>query len=262
MSLASALKEPRSGGRCGFIPFITAGDPSLDATARFVRALARAGADIIELGVPFSDPIGDGPVIQAADERALKAGGSLAKTLLLVRRLRRRGETVPLILFTYFNPVLNMGLNAFAAACARAGVQGVLIVDLPAEEAQDAVRALRRKGVEPVLLASPTTTDRRLGIIGRLSGSLVYYVSRVGVTGVRSSLPSGLAARIRRVREKSGKSVIVGFGVSTASQAKALAPHADGVVVGSALVAEISGKPVARAQKDLSRLTRRIIKGI
>ena len=255
MSLAQALASRR---RCGFIPFITAGDPSLAATARYVRTLAEAGADIIELGVPFSDPMADGPTIQAADQRALKSKTTLLKVLALVVKLRRGGLKTPIVLFTYLNPILALGHGAFARLCAKSGVDGVLMVDLPVEEAGGLLSALKKNGVESVLLASPTSSDERLKAIGRASGSIVYYVSREGVTGARRGLSAGLAARVRLVRRLTGKPLIVGFGVSTAQQARLLSKVADGVVVGSALVAAAA----LSGNAGLKRLSRRLVAGL
>ncbi|MBI3551308.1 MAG: tryptophan synthase subunit alpha [Elusimicrobia bacterium] len=254
MSLAQALARRRASGRCGFVPFLTAGDPTLAATRGYLEALTRAGADIVELGVPFSDPVADGPVIQAADMRALKAGATLTKVLDLVRSSRGNGLRTPVIVFTYLNPVMSLGLAAFAKRCARSGVDGVLAVDLPAEASGPLSAQLGRNGVELVLLASPTTSDERLRAIGRKSGSIVYYVSREGVTGVRRGLAPRLAARLKRVRALTGKSLIVGFGVSRRAQARALARHADGVVAGSALVAAAASggkKALAKAAREI-----------
>jgi len=251
-TLADVLAARRARGRAGFVPFVVAGDPSPAATAGFIKALAASGADIVEVGVPFSDPVADGPVIQAAGQRALARGMSLERAAGLVKSLRRAGVMVPAILFTYLNPVLSLGAERFARLCAVSGVSAALIVDLPAEESAPWKKALSARGVELVLLASPTTTDARLRAIGRASGSLVYYVSREGVTGVRAGLAPGLAARLGRVRALAGKPLLVGFGVAEPGQARALAPHADGVVVGSALVAA-AAKGGAAAVKDLAR---------
>ena len=258
MSLAGALERRRRLGRCGFVPFLTAGDPSLSATRGHIAALEAAGADILELGVPFSDPVADGPVIQAAAMRALKKSVTLSQVLDLVAALRKKGSRLPVVLFTYLNPVLALGIDEFARRAAKAGVDGVLAVDLPAEESASLSAALKKRGLELVLLASPTTTDARLRRIGKASGSILYYVSREGVTGVRSDLAPNLAARLKRVRRLCGKPLIVGFGVSTAGQARALAPHAEGVVVGSALVAAAA----AGGKALLSRKAREIVKGL
>ena len=254
-TLADALSARRRTGRAGFVPFLVAGDPSAAATVKAARALADAGADILEVGVPFSDPVADGPVIQAAGQRALARGMNLTKAAKLVSSMRRSGVATPAILFTYLNPILRLGVPAFARLCAASGVAGALIVDLPVEDAAAMTKALAARGVEIVLLASPTTTDERLRAIGKASGSLVYYVSREGVTGVRAGLAPGLAERLERVRRLTGKALIVGFGVAEPAQARALAPYADGVVVGSALVAAAAkGGPAAAG-----RLARRLI---
>ena len=257
-TLADFLAARRDSGRCGFVPFIVAGDPSTAATLKAARALDAAGADLLEIGVPFSDPVADGPVIQAAGQRALAKGMTLTRAAKLVASLKRSGVTTPTILFTYLNPILRLGQSAFARLCADAGVAAALIVDLPVEDAGPLAKALSARGVEIVLLTSPTTTDARLGAIGRASGSVVYYVSREGVTGVRAGLAPGLAARLKHVRALTGKSLIVGFGVAEPGQARALAPHADGVVVGSALVAA-SAKGGAAA---VGRLARRLVSAL
>ena len=255
VSLADVLAARRCSGRAGFVPFLVAGDPSSQATAKIARALAAAGADILELGVPFSDPVADGPVIQAAGARSLAKGMTLTRAAKLARDLRRGGITTPMILFTYLNPILRLGYSAFARLCADSGVAAALIVDLPVEESAPLAKALAAREIEIVLLASPNTTDARLRAIGRASGSIVYYVSREGVTGVRSGLAPGLAARLKRVRALTGKPLIVGFGVAESGQARSLAPHTDGVVVGSALVsAAAKGGPAA-----VGRLARRLV---
>lgn len=258
MSLSDVIGKARPA----FIPFITAGDPSLAATRRFVSMLSREGAAVVELGVPFSDPVADGPVIQAAAERALKNGASLAGVLGALRGLRDDGETVPVILFTYLNPAWRMGLERFAEAAARAGAQGALVVDLPAESAGPWRRALAKRGLELVLLASPTTSDARLKVIARSGGSIVYYVSREGVTGARRGLPPGLAARLAHVRKVVRKPLIVGFGISGGKQARALAGHADGIVVGSALVAAAAGKAPEAGERAMRRVARDVMKGL
>jgi tryptophan synthase alpha chain len=255
VTLAESLRRSREYGRCGFVPFLSAGDPTLAATERYAQELARAGADVLELGVPFSDPVADGPAIQLASERALKRGATLAKVLALAGRLR---NGPPVVLFTYLNPVLTMGKDAYAKACKKNGVKATLIVDLPAEEWGDWKTTLEKHGVEPVLLASPTTEPDRLRLIGRRSGSVVYYVSREGVTGVRSGLAPNLAARLTQVRKTTGKAVIAGFGIASRAQARALARHCDGVVVGSALVTAADEGGTAR----LGRLAREIVGGL
>lgn len=255
MSLARALG---ARGRCGFVPFIAAGDPDLSATARYMRTLEEAGADIIELGVPFSDPVADGPVIQAAAQRALREGTSLRRVLAMCARMRKEGFATPVILFSYLNPILALGYKKVARLCREAGVQGALVVDLPVEEAGPWLKALKAEGVEPVLLASPTTTPERLRRLGRATGSILYYASREGVTGARRGLAEGLAARLKTVRRLAGKPLIVGFGVAEPAQARALAPHSAGVVVGSALVSAAH----EGGAKALSRLAGRLVGGL
>jgi len=261
-TLADALAARRATGRAGFVPFLTAGDPSAAATVEMARALEAAGADLLEVGVPFSDPVADGPVIQAAGQRALDKGMTLPRAAGLVKTMRRGGVKTPAILFTYLNPILRLGPSAFARLCADSGVGGALIVDLPAEESETISKALAARGVELVLLASPTTTDARLRDIGRASGSVVYYVSREGVTGVRAGLAPGLAERLKTVRALTGKPLLVGFGVSEPAQARALAPHADGVVVGSALVAAAAKAGPSGAAAAVGRLARRLVSAL
>jgi len=262
-TLADVLAARRAAsGRAGFVPFLVAGDPSAEATLGVARALAAAGADILEVGVPFSDPVADGPVIQAAGQRALEKGMSLARAAGLVKKMRRAGVATPAILFTYLNPILRLGNSAFARLCADSGVAAALVVDLPAEDSGALSRALAERGVELVLLASPTTTDARLREIGRGSGSLVYYVSREGVTGVRAGLAPGLAERLAHVRRTTGKPLIVGFGVAEPEAARALAPHAAGVVVGSALVAAAAKAGASRAPAAVGALARRLVKAL
>ena len=246
MTLAQALEK---SGRCGFVPFVTAEA----ASAKYARILKAEGADILELGVPFSDPVADGPTIQAASERALKAGMTLKKALALAGKIYAAGGP-PVIIFTYLNPILRLGREAFARLCRANHVKGVLIVDLPAEEWAPWKALLEKFEVEPVLLASPTTTDERLRLIGKLSGSVVYYVSREGVTGVRQGTAPKIGARLRHVARITAKPLMAGFGVATAQQARALAPHCAGVVVGSALVAaahEGGAKGLARAARGV-----------
>jgi tryptophan synthase alpha chain len=222
----------------GLIAYITAGDPSLEASAKIVVAAAEAGADIIELGVPFSDPVADGPVIQRASERALRSGTTLAGVLELVRNLRTRTD-VPLVLFSYFNPLLQMRLEKFAEAAASAGADGVLTTDLTPEEAGEYRTALQGQGLDTVFLAAPTSTDERLARIAEASTGFLYLVSRTGVTGTREALSEGLPALARRVRKFTTLPIAVGFGISAPSHVSVLGGIADAAVVGSALMAEV-----------------------
>ncbi|MBI4350004.1 MAG: tryptophan synthase subunit alpha [Elusimicrobia bacterium] len=243
------MKSLRKSGRAAFIPYITAGDPTLAATRLFLRALESARADIVELGVPFSDPMADGPVNQRSAQRALKNGATLGRILEFAGHYRRGGGKVPIVLFTYFNPLLRFGLKAFAKKAEENGIDGVLTVDLPPEEAGEYRRRLDERGIAAIFLASPTTSAARMELIGRASTGFVYYVSRLGVTGERAKLPAALAAGLKRLRGKVRKPVAVGFGISTPEQVRAAARHADGVVVGSALVKLTEGRSPARAAR-------------
>jgi tryptophan synthase alpha chain len=224
----------------GLVAYITAGDPSLEGSAKIVLAAAEAGADIIELGVPFSDPVADGPVIQRASERALRGGTTLAGVLELVSHLRTRTD-VPLVLFSYFNPILQMGLQKFAEAAASAGADGVLATDLTPEEADEYLAALQSHGLDTVFLAAPTSTEERLARIAKASTGFLYLVSRTGVTGTRDALPEGLPALVRRIRGFTALPIAVGFGISLPSHVSVLGGIADAAVVGSALMAELEG---------------------
>lgn len=243
--ITKALAACRKTGRKAFIPFITAGDPDLKITELLVHALDAAGATVIELGVPFSDPMADGPIIQKSSERALRKGTHLGKILELVARVRKRSQ-VPLLLMGYYNPILQYGLAAFASAAAKAGVDGVLVVDLPAEEAGDLRAALRGKSIDMIYLLAPTSDEKRIRLVQRYGRGFVYYVSLTGITGAANLNPSDVAANLKRVRAHLDLPIMVGFGISTPDHVKAVAPLGDGVVVGSALVKLIDKHAKAR----------------
>src|SRR3984893_10315635 len=236
--IAQRFAELRASGELGIIAYITAGDPTLDATYRFVLALAEAGADVIELGIPFSDPLADGPTIQRASERALKAGTTLAGVLDLVGRIRQSSQ-VPLILFGYYNPIFQMGLEKFAAAASAAGADGVLVTDLTPEESVDYRRILAAHRLDTVFLGAPTSTDERLATIAACTSGFLYLISRTGVTGAKDSLPDELPALLRRTRAITNLPLAVGFGISLPRQVSVLGGLADAAVIGSALVSEI-----------------------
>jgi tryptophan synthase alpha chain len=236
----------RSSGQMGLITFITAGDPSLAATESLVLAMAEAGADVIELGVPFSDPVADGPVIQRSSERALRAGTTLGSVLDLVAAVRRKTD-VALVLFSYYNPVLQMGLEPFARRAAAVGVDGVLITDLTLEEAAEYRGIVAAQGLDTIFLAAPTSPDERLARIAECTSGFLYVISRTGVTGVRDSLPEDLPALVRRIRRVTALPVAVGFGISLPGQVSLLGGLADAAVVGSALVEEIERAPALDA---------------
>ena len=236
--ISRRFAELKRAGELGLVAFITAGDPELAATRKIVLALAAAGADVIELGIPFSDPLADGPVIQRASERALKSGTTLAGVLGLVRELRAETE-VPLVLFSYFNPILQMGVERFAEAAALAGADGVLVTDLTPEESDDYRRIVRGRGLDTIFLAAPTSSDDRLRRIAEASSGFLYLISRTGVTGERADLAEELPAVVRRVRAATELPIAVGFGISQPGHVSILGGLADAAVVGSALVAEI-----------------------
>jgi tryptophan synthase alpha chain len=228
----------RESGELGIVAYITAGDPTLDATHKFVLALAYAGADVIELGVPFSDPLADGPTIQRASERALKAGTTLAQVIDLVREIRKSSE-VPMVLFSYYNPVLQLGLEKFASTAAIAGADGVLITDLTPEESDDYRQVLAAHHLDTIFLGAPTSTDDRLAKIATASSGFLYLISRTGVTGAKEALPDDLPALLRRARNATQLPIAVGFGISLPGHVSVLGGLADAAVVGSALVSEI-----------------------
>jgi tryptophan synthase alpha chain len=236
--ISKRFGELRACGELGIVAYITAGDPSLEATHKFVLALAEAGADVIELGVPFSDPLADGPTIQRASERALKSGTTLSGVLDLVRRTRQSSE-VPLVLFSYYNPILQMGLEKFGRSAAGAGADGVLATDLTPEESDDYRKILRAQNLDTIFLGAPTSTDDRLEKISACSSGFLYLISRTGVTGAKDALPEDLPALLRRARHATQLPIAVGFGISQPGHVSVLGGLADAAVIGSALVSEI-----------------------
>ena len=240
----------KASGRKALIPFLTAGDPSLEATVPVMHALVAAGADVIELGVPFSDPMADGPTIQRSSERALGRGAGMRYVLETVAAFRRTDATTPVVLMGYLNPVEIRGAEGFANAAAEAGVDGVLLVDLPPEEAGELRAAFAERGLALVLLASPTTPQARVALLCNDAAGYLYYVSFNGVTGASDLLDlQAASARLRQLRQAARVPVVAGFGIKDAASAVAMAADADGVVIGSALVATLAGAadPVAAA---------------
>lgn len=238
--IAAAFDTLRRENRTGLVTYVTAGDPDLDRTLGILETLAGAGADLLEVGVPFSDPLADGPVIQRASERALASGTTLAGTLDLVRRARRRIDT-PIVLFSYANPIWRMGVGPFAGRAADAGVDGVLVLDVPAEEAEELRVPLREAGVDLIFLVSPTSTDARIGRAQALGSGFLYAISRLGVTGARSSVAGGVEGMVERIRRSGPLPVAVGFGISLPDHVREVGRYADAAVVGSALVNCIAG---------------------
>jgi len=236
--ISAKFEELRREGRKAFIPYITAGDPSLGTTESLLIALADAGADVIELGVPFSDPMAAGPVIQRASERALKKTIGVADILPAVERVRERSE-VPILLFTYFNPLMQFPAADVGDELKRAGVDGALVTDLIPEEAEDFVAGMRRAGIDTVFLVAPTSTDERIKLIAGQSAGFIYVVARTGVTGMRESDSAQVRKLVERVRRHSSLPVAVGFGISKPEHVLDVWSYADGAVVGSRLVLEI-----------------------
>jgi tryptophan synthase alpha chain len=233
--LAETFDRLRASGTPGLVTYITAGDPDLPRTEGILRALDRAGADVVEVGIPFSDPLADGPVIQRATERALEARTTLTGVLEMLRRIRA-DLRMPVVLFSYANPILRIGAERFADLAKEAGVDGVLVLDLPIEESDDFRRILTARGIDTILLLSPTTSDERLRTAARLGSGFLYAISRLGVTGARNEIAEGAEDMVRRIRSVSQLPVALGFGISKPDHVRQVGQWADAAVVGSALV--------------------------
>ena len=243
--LESTFARLREAHSPGLVTYIAAGDPDLDRTAGILRALDRAGADVLEVGVPFSDPLADGPVIQRATERALAAGTTLSGVLELLRSIR--GDiAAPVVIFSYANPILRLGAEQFADRARAAGVDGVLVLDLPIEEADEFRTMLARRGIDTILLLSPTTTDDRLRRAAALGSGFLYAISRLGVTGARDALAAGARDMVGRIRKVSDLPVALGFGISKPDHVREVGQWADAAVVGSALVDVIAREGASR----------------
>jgi tryptophan synthase alpha chain len=258
----------RAEGQAGLVVYLTAGDPDRDTSERLFAGLAAAGADLIEIGMPFSDPMADGPAIQDAGQRALKAGMNLRGTLAMVRRLRRDDAATPIVLMGYYNPIYRYGAEAFAGDAANAGVDGVIVVDLPPEEDSELIGPAGRAGLDLIRLATPTSDERRLPLIVSGAGGFIYYVAISGITGTRSADSAEVAVAVSRLRRFTELPVAVGFGIKNPQQAAAVARAADAAVVGSALVQRLAlnldadgrAKPglVAAVLGDIGALARSI----
>ena len=259
--IETAFSKLKREGKPGFIPFITAGDPDLDTTAELLVELAGAGATVIELGVPFSDPMADGPVIQRASERALNHGFGLKEIFATTASVRARIET-PLVLFSYFNPLLQYGVDRLARDARAAGIDGILVTDLTPEESEEFAAALRLNELDMIFLVAPTSTDERLRLISAHASGFVYAVSRAGVTGARENLSDEAELLVARVRKFSSLPVAVGFGISSTEQVTETLRYADAAVVGSAIVAQIeklAGSP--DVAKEIGKYVRSLIPG-
>lgn len=259
------FNELKRRGEAALIPFVTAGDPEIKTTLKILRALETAGADLIELGVPFSDPMADGATIQRASERALTGGTMLPHVLRLVREFRRTSE-LPIILFGYYNPFFHYGLQRFARDASAAGVDGVLCVDLPPEESEELRRETRKRGLHTIFLLAPTSDAGRIKLVARLGRGFIYYVSVTGVTGARRALEAELQGQVARIRRYTRLPIGVGFGISTPEQAARIAAFADAAVVGSALIDVIehagrNGRKVTDAGAFVARLKQAMNRG-
>ncbi len=241
-------------GRKGLIPYIAAGDPAPELTVPLMRALAQAGADVIELGVPFSDPMADGPAIQRATERAIRQGVGLKRTLAMVAEFRRGDDATPVVLMGYANPVERFGRREFARAAQAAGVDGVLVVDYPPEECADFADDMRAHGIDPIFLLAPTSTEDRIDRVARVAAGYVYYVSLKGTTGAGHLDVASVAAKIPAIRSKVAVPIGVGFGIRDAASAKAIAQIADAVVIGSRIIEELERAPPDKAVEAVGAL--------
>jgi tryptophan synthase alpha chain len=262
--IAARFAELRAQGRAAFVAYVMAGDPDAETSLRILRGLPGVGVDIVELGFPFSDPMAEGPPIQRAAQRALKAGMTLKGTLDLARDFRTGDQATPLVLMGYLNPLLNHGLERFAADAAESGIDGLIVVDCPPEEAGPLADALDAVGISLIRLATPTTDDARLKVVAARTSGFVYYVSVSGVTGVREADADAVAPAVVRVRAATGLPVAVGFGIKTPERAAEIARVADAAVVGSALVDEVAAAieagedPAAKVLASAGRLAKAV----
>ena len=249
--ITQVFKQLKKGGKKAFIPYIMAGDPTLNDTKTFIRELSEAGADIIELGVPFSDPLADGPTIQRASERALRQGVNLRKVLSLVEDIRQHTK-IPLIVMTYYNPVFKYGIEAFTKEAVRVGVNGLIIPDLIPDEADELLRCTKKYGLDTIFLLATTSTEDRIKIVKKASTAFIYFVSITGITGAELSVTKRMKETFSNIKAMTRKPIAVGFGISTPEEASEIAAFADGVIIGSALVKLISeGKSIKDFAKSL-----------
>jgi tryptophan synthase alpha chain len=245
--IQSTFETLKRGGRKALIPYVTAGDPSPALTVPMMKAMVQAGADILELGVPFSDPMADGPVIQRAGERALKQGVGLAQVLDMVAEFRKSDDRTPIVLMGYANPVEAMGAERFAAAAARAGVDGVIVVDYPPEESADFAKLMRSQRMDLIFLLAPTSTTERVEQVARLASGYIYYVSLKGITGASHLDLDDVAANVQRIRDQTALPVGVGFGIRDGATARAICGFADAAIIGTRIIQEIEAGAAAGA---------------
>jgi len=256
MRIDACFANLRATGRKGLIPYIAAGDPSPSLTVPLMCALVAAGADIIELGIPFSDPMADGPAVQRATQRALEQGVGLAETLAMVRQFRTGNGTTPLVLMGYANPIERVGWPTFARQAHDAGVDGVLVVDYPPEESDASTKLLRSAGIDPIFMVAPTTTEKRIEALAGLASGYLYYVSLRGTTGLHTLDIAAVAERLPIIRRHAKVPIGVGFGIRDAAGARAIAAIADAVVVGSRIIEEMEAAPPGEAVDAVCRLVR------
>lgn len=262
--IETRLSALKAENKAAFVSFIMAGDPDYDASMKVLKGLPGAGVDIIELGMPFTDPMADGPSIQLAGQRALAAGQTLAKTLDMVREFRTGDTDTPIILMGYYNPIYSFGVDAFLSAAKEAGIDGLIVVDLPPEEDSELCIPAREAGLDFIRLATPTTDEARLPTVLQNTSGFVYYVSITGITGAATPQADAVGEAVSRIREKTDLPVAVGFGVKTPEDAKAIAEKADGVVVGSAIVNEIASRLTkeGKAKVGLTKNTLALVKSL
>ena len=258
----------RKEGRAALVTFVTAGDPDYETSLKIIKGLPAAGADVIELGMPFTDPMADGPAIQAAGLRALKSGQTMKKTLRMAREFRKGDNDTPVVLMGYYNPIYVYGVESFLADAKRAGVDGLIVVDLPPEEDGELCLPAMKAGLNFIRLATPTTDDKRAPAVFRNTSGFVYYVSVLGVTGTKTPDLKSVKSNVSRLRKHTSLPICVGFGVKTAEQARIIARDADGIVVGSALVNAVkdsltkAGKPTSKTAKSVHALVSAIARGV
>jgi tryptophan synthase alpha chain len=254
--ITNQFNQLRSRGEAGLVAFITAGDPNLKTTAVLVREFERIGVDVVELGVPFSDPLADGPTIQVASERALKVGTTVEDVLSLVENLRREGVEIPIVFMTYYNPMLQFGLERFAQACAESGVDGIIATDLPPEEGRQWIAAARANNVDTIFLLAPTSTDARVEAVAKATTGFIYCVARLGVTGARETVSEELGETLTRIRQHTQTPIAVGFGISKPEQVRTVCQQlgSDAVVVGSAIV-NLIAENTAESEKLVEKVS-------
>jgi len=251
-TISQVFKTLKKQNRRALIPYITAGDPDLDITAKLIFTISESGGDILELGVPFSDPLADGPTIQAASQRALKSGATLKGILEMVKEIRHKTD-IPLVLMSYYNPLRQYGLENLGKDAAKAGINGFIVPDLTPEEATDWIKVCRHYSLDTIFLIAPTTSLNRARKIAQISQGFIYYISVTGVTGIRESLPQDIIENLKQLKNITAKPIAVGFGISSPNHVKMLVPYTDGIVVGSAIV-KLIGETQGSSQKICSKV--------